>query len=163
MCHTLFDILVVAERLLKACVHVCHVVKAVGVSLKPFKSQRINHGRIVKVEQLHIAELIHTLINDVDIGIFLAVLTYKFLHNYLGAYGSFLLYGIWQLVLLHSQCGGYGRKITVMTYEECEFTVGRTELVIHILDKGVSYIGSHDRSGEEHILVGVLHMGYLCG
>ena len=90
----LIDILVVTERLLEACVHVGNVIEAVGVTLKAFKGQRINHRRIVEVKQLHIAELVHALINEVDIGIFLAVLTHKFLHNYLGADGSLLLYGI---------------------------------------------------------------------
>lgn len=61
------------DRFFKTIGYVSHLVEPVGIFLKSFQRQGIDHRRIVEVEQGHVAKLIDRLIDYVEVGKFLSV------------------------------------------------------------------------------------------
>ena len=67
------DGVVGGEGFFEAVFEVGELVEAVGVLFKAFERERIYHGGIVEREEFHVAELVDSLIYDVDVGVFLSV------------------------------------------------------------------------------------------
>ena len=68
------------EGFFEAVGYVGHFVKSVGVFLKAFERELIDHGGIVEVEQFHVFQLFYALVDDVDVGIFFTVGAYEFFY-----------------------------------------------------------------------------------
>ena len=158
----ILDFVIGTDSLEEASIDIAQQVETIGIALESLETEGEDHRGILQVELLDGSELLGGLVDDVDIAVELAVLTFVLLEDDLATNRCLLLDGVGEFVGLYVEgCCDRG-NVGVVTAEEGELTPLRVQLIVHIGQERVCYVDCDNRSSEEHISIDVLDACDLC-